>query len=79
MENCCKNIVKNIRELGKLDQLPKWMQLLDTRMLLHVYRSILDKANDTDVLVLAVRAMALLKHQHLQHLWVAVGGGKTLR
>lgn len=57
----------------------------DTRLFLHLnsavsqnHQSVVIRSNDSDVLVLAVRAKAIL-HDKLKHLWIAFGCGKNYR
>jgi hypothetical protein len=64
---------------------PCYQEEADSRIFLHVadaaaadHRRILIRANDSDVVALAVRAMALL-HGQLETLWIFYGTGKKSR
>ena len=58
----------------------------DTRIFLHVkdavasgFKTVMIKANDTDVLVIAVAIFPHLQESGLQELWLAFGQGRTLK
>ncbi len=58
----------------------------DTRMFVHAkqavmegYQTLMIKANDTDVVVIAISILPSLQELGLQKLWIAFGQGKHLK
>ena len=58
----------------------------DSRLFLHArhavakgHTSLIIKASDTDILVIAISIFQILNHIGLEKLWVAFGQGATLR
>ena len=58
----------------------------DTRLFLHVkdalkkgFRTVMVKANDTDLLVIAVATFSQLQEIGLQEMWLAFGQGQNMK
>ena len=80
-EDALSNQMVNLDELAPCNH-----EEADTRIFVHARHAatqgskvLMVKANDTDVVVIAVSALPTLKELGLQHLWIAFGQGQNLR
>lgn len=78
-----EDIVLANQEISLGDVSPCHHEEADTRIFVHVksaviqgHKSVMIKANDTDVVVIALHSMSFLKNLGLQNLWLAYGQGK---
>ena len=75
------NIMTDLKELSPCNH-----EEADTRLFLHVkdalkkgFRTVMVKANDTDVLVIAVATFSQLQTIGLQEMWLAFGQGQNMK